>query len=207
MIPGRLEPLLAQYDFGCRRLLDRLTGPGVNSGNGVLVAVPPLTDEEYFWEPVDGCWSIRRESDGPAKGATGLVGAGEWKRDTALPAHPEPPPFTTIAWRLAHVTEMLVGRADHTVGPHTLTRDDITYAGTAADAVEALRAGVQAWRAALTTADDAALEEIGRSAYPYGSDPEEPFLAIVWWMNQEILHHAAEIALLRDLYRERTRQR
>jgi hypothetical protein len=24
---------------------------------------------------------------------------------------------------------------------------------------------------------------------------------IVWWVNQEILHHGAEIALLRDLYR------
>jgi len=23
----------------------------------------------------------------------------------------------------------------------------------------------------------------------------------VWWVNQEILHHGAEIALLRDLYR------
>jgi hypothetical protein len=23
-----------------------------------------LTDEEYFWEPVDGCWSLRRAEDG-----------------------------------------------------------------------------------------------------------------------------------------------
>ncbi|MEI5036381.1 hypothetical protein RB201_38110 [Streptomyces sp. S1A(2023)] len=26
---------------------------------------------------------------------------------------------------------------------------------------------------------------------------------IVWWVNQEVLHHGAEIALLRDLYRAR----
>ncbi|HEY8675177.1 MAG TPA: DinB family protein, partial [Candidatus Dormibacteraeota bacterium] len=25
----------------------------------------------------------------------------------------------------------------------------------------------------------------------------------VWWVNQELLHHGAEIALLRDLYRAR----
>jgi hypothetical protein len=23
-----------------------------------------LTDEEYFWEPVEGCWSLRRAADG-----------------------------------------------------------------------------------------------------------------------------------------------
>ena len=34
-----------------------------------------------------------------------------------------------------------------------------------------------------------------------GSDPEEPFIDIAWWVNQEVLHHGAEIALLRDLYR------
>jgi hypothetical protein len=27
------------------------------------------------------------------------------------------------------------------------------------------------------------------------------FVDIVWWVNQEILHHGAEVALLRDLYR------
>jgi hypothetical protein len=42
---------------------------------------------------------------------------------------------------------------------------------------------------------------VGGSNYPYGSDAEEIFIDIVWWVNQEILHHGAEIALLRDLYR------
>jgi hypothetical protein len=37
------------------------------------------------------------------------------------------------------------------------------------------------------------------AATPYGSDAEEMFIDIVWWVNQEILHHGAEIALLRDL--------
>jgi hypothetical protein len=33
--------------------------------------------------------------------------------------------------------------------------------------------------------------------------PEEPFMDLVWWVNQELLHHGAEIALIRDLYRAR----
>lgn len=54
--------------------------------------------------------------------------------------------------------------------------------------------------AALIAADDAALDTVGWSDYPNGSDPEDPFLDTVWWVNQEVLHHGAEIALLRDLY-------
>ena len=51
--------------------------------------------------------------------------------------------------------------------------------------------------------DDAALDTVGYSAYPYGSDAGEAFIDIVRWVNQEVLHHGAEIALLRDLYRAR----
>lgn len=53
-----------------------------------------------------------------------LAGAGEWGRDSAPLPHLWPPPFTTIAWRLGHLSEMLALRADHMIGSHTLTRDD-----------------------------------------------------------------------------------
>jgi hypothetical protein len=46
----------------------------------------------------------------------------------------------------------------------------------------------------------------GCGTVPYGSDPEDLFIDTVWWVNQELLHHGAEIALLRDLYRERKAQ-
>ena len=36
---------------------------------------------------------------------------------------------------------------------------------------------------------------------PYGSDPDEPFIEVVWWVNEELLHYGAEIALIRNLYR------
>jgi hypothetical protein len=49
-----------------------------------------LTDDEYFWEPVPDCWSIRQTPD------------GTWGIDWAWPT-PDPPPVTTIAWRLAHI--------------------------------------------------------------------------------------------------------
>jgi hypothetical protein len=203
-MPGRLVPLVEQFDFARERLADRLTGPDSNSGNGLRVPYPPLTDDEYLWEPVPNCWSIRRRADGPGPGATDLAGTGEWGRDVAWLPHPVPPPFTTLAWRLGHLSELLTLRAEYTTGAHTLTRDDYRYHGDAAGAIAAFDAGATAWRAAVVSADDAALDQIGRSTYPYGGDAEDPFIDIVWWVNQELLHHGAEIALLRDLYRART---
>jgi len=201
--PARLIPLLQQYDFAVQRLVDRLSGPVLDSGNGVGVPVGALTDEEYRWEPVPGCWSIRRRADGPGPRATLLIGAGEWGRDSAGSPHPVPPPFTTLGWRMGHLSEMLTLRADHTDGSRSRSRDDHRFAGDALGAVADLVAAAAAWRAALLAADDAALDTVGHSGYPYGSDPEDPFLETVWWVNQEVLHHGAEIALLRDLYRDR----
>ncbi|MBT2409317.1 DinB family protein [Streptomyces sp. ISL-12] len=203
MTPPRLISLLDQFDFARERLAARLTGPVMDSGDGSETAVGPLTDAEYLWEPVPGCWSVRRRADGPGARGEFLAGAasGEWGRDAAPYPHPWPPPFTTLAWRLSHLAEMLALRADHTAGSRSLTRDDIAVPGDAAGAVAAFGAGAAAWREALLSADDAALDRVGHCTYPHGSDAEEPFLDIVWWVNQELLHHGAEIALLRDLYR------
>lgn len=198
----RLVPLLAEFDFARRRLSDRLAGPDGDSGTGRRIPIPPLTDEEYLWEPVPRCWSVRPRAQGPGPGATVLRGAGDWGLDSALPTPPSPPPLTTIAWRLGHLSGLLAMRADHTVGSHTLTRDTYRFSGDAAGALAAFDAGAAAWREALVSCDDADLDTVGRSTYPHGSDPEDPFIDVVWWVNQELLHHGAEIALLRDLYRE-----
>ncbi|MBV6702557.1 DinB family protein [Kitasatospora aureofaciens] len=200
-LPPRLAPLLEEFDFARTRLTDRLAGPAVDSGNGTPVAVEPLTDEEYRWEPVPGCWSVRRHAEGPGERATLLIGAGEWGRDATEWPHPEPPPFTTLAWRLNHLGEMLTLRADHTHGTRSLTREAYPVCGDAQSAIAGFDAAATAWREALLAADDTVLDTVGHSAYPYGGDAEEAFLDVVWWVNQELLHHGAEIALLRDLYR------
>ena len=55
-----------------------------------------LTDDEYFWQPVPDCWTLHPD---------GSI-------DFAY-RPPQPVPFTTIAWRLAHViVGMLVMRSD-----------------------------------------------------------------------------------------------
>ncbi|WP_426593572.1 DinB family protein [Cellulomonas sp. McL0617] len=196
----RTDPFRAQFDQAADRLLARLAGPTMNSGDDDEVPVPPLTDDEYLWEPGPGCWTVRPRADGPGPGAAVLAGGGEWGRDGGWP-RPSPPPFTTIAWRLSHLTEGLALRADHSVGTHALTPEEVEPQGTAAPAVDALRAATAAWRDVLERVTDDDLDTVGYSTFPHGSDPEDPFVDVVWWVNQELLHHGAEIALLRDLYR------
>ena len=199
--PIRLVPLRRQFEFAQQRLLDRMAGPVFDSGNGQPMEVSAMSDEEYLWEPVPRCWTVRPPAPGAGPGAAMLVGAGAWRRDSATFRHPEPSPFTTIAWRLGHLAEMLTLRSDHLVGSHSLTRDDYHFCGDVHGGIEAFRVGARSWRSVLAEADDDLLDAVGRSSYPYGSDPEVAFVETVWWVNQELLHHGAEIALLRDLYR------
>lgn len=98
-------------------------------------------------------------------------------------------------------SELLALRADHTNGSHPPTRDDYRVIAHAAGAVAGFDSSATAWREALIGVDGPALDAVRHSAYPHGSDPEDPFIETVWWVNQELLHHGAEIALLRDLFR------
>ncbi len=53
-----------------------------------------LDDDEYLWEPVLGCWSVRSRGENVCAQA---YGPGDWQLEFELNA-PEPPPVTTIAW-------------------------------------------------------------------------------------------------------------
>ena len=178
----RLRPLLNQFVFARDRLLARVAG---------------MTDAEYLREPVPGCWSIRPRGDIPADRA---YGGGPWVVEFTRP-EPDPPPFTTLAWRLCHLASGMLQRADYTVGAHAMTRADYVVPATAVDGIASLTTACAAWHDVLTVTTDADLDQIGRCQFPQGLDPTVPFWQTIWWVNQELLHHGAEIALLRDLYR------
>jgi hypothetical protein len=57
-----------------------------------------LSDDEHHFEAVSGCWSIRRHAQ--ARSPTAARGR-EMTVGFELP-EPDPPPFATIAWGLAH---------------------------------------------------------------------------------------------------------
>lgn len=159
-----------------------------------------LSDEEYFWEPVPGCWSVRARgtSSAPVQG-----GAGAFTVDFAFP-EPDPAPVTTIAWRLAHViVGILAMRSAGHFGREATDYLSFEYAGTAAGALRQLDEEYARWVDGVRGLDEQALHEpCGPAEGPW---QHEPMAALVLHINRELIHHGAEIALLRDLYAHRGR--
>lgn len=112
-----------------------------------------------------------------------------------------PHPFTTIAWRICHVSLTPIVRYEYTFGDHKLTYADVVWPSTAVDCVAMLRDALFKWRNALEDMPSEELDQIGRSQNPYGLDQKVRFIDLVAWCNTEIEHHAAEIGCVRDLYR------
>jgi DinB superfamily len=155
-----------------------------------------LSDEEYLWEPAEGCWSLRRAPD------------GGWRLDGGRP-EPSPPPVTTIAWRLVHVgATCLANRASaffdcaevpagaDMFDPRLVPAD---LPGGADAAVAFLERSYRRWHDGIAALDE---EGLGRPLGPRGGPyAEDPMAELVAHINREVMHHGAEIALLRDLYR------
>jgi len=139
-----------------------------------------LRDDEYLWEPVPGCWTAS---------------------DQVRPA-PEPAPFTTLAWRIAHLTDCYgADRNGEWLGvalaPAVLDPEG-ARPGTADTALAMLERAHIRWRSHLTAVpEDSMSEQLGPLAGPYAEGTRASF---VLHMLDEFIHHGAELALLRDLY-------
>nr|WP_246256122.1 DinB family protein [Isoptericola halotolerans] len=157
-----------------------------------------LTDDEYLWEPVDGCWSLRPD-------AAGVVRIEETQPEPAVP------PVTTLAWRMAHLgRDVWGGRARALFGPTAAPEDADMFDPrhwpeplplTAEGGLALLAEGYRSWYDAVATLDD---EELARPLGPKGSYfAEDSMAALVAHLNREGMAHGAEMCLLRDLYRAR----
>jgi hypothetical protein len=155
-----------------------------------------LTDEEFFWEPVAGCWTIRPRDDSHGE----WNGSGEWIYDYTLP-DPQPPPFTTIGWRLVHIGSINDMFFEHVFGPARRDYPDQTIPHDALAATAWWERGLLKFADALGGAADSDLNRI--VAVPW-----EVTQSVRRWIEvliHENVHHGAEIGVLRDLYRERWR--
>jgi hypothetical protein len=180
--------LIEQLDFHWRhQLRPRLDG---------------LTDAEYRWEPVPGAWNVRRRDE---PGAPIQAGAGDWVVDFALP-EPDPAPVTTIAWRLGHIIVGVLGeRAHNHFGGPPIGYETFDYAGTADGALRQLDEVYAAWTDGVRRLG---ADGLGRPCGPAeGPYAEHPMAELVLHINREVIHHGAEVALLRDLYRTDALQR
>jgi hypothetical protein len=157
-----------------------------------------MTDEEYLWEPVAGCWSVRPRAQAPEDLAHG---AGDHVLEFAWPA-PEPPPVTTIAWRMAHLIVGVFGNrsAAHFGGPPT-SWDGHAYAASAAEGLQQLDDAYAVWAKGVRALGEEGLQRPCGPAEGHYADA--PLALLVLHINREAIHHMAETALLRDLYLRR----
>jgi hypothetical protein len=141
-----------------------------------------LSDDEYFWQPVPDCWTVHPDG--------GI--------HFAYPA-PEPAPFTTIAWRLAHVIVGVFAMRNHSHfdGPPA-DYESWAYATDAATALSQLDEQYRTWIGGVRgLIEDELWRPCGPAEGPYA---DYPMATLVLHINREVIHHGAEIACIRDLY-------
>jgi hypothetical protein len=147
-----------------------------------------MTDEEFRWEPLDGMWSVRPAGDA-------------WAVDFTWP-EPSPPPVTTIAWRVNHLLLVFGVRSASHFGRAPVGYDDYPFVGDVATALARLDEEHDTWVAGVRSlGEDGLFEPCGPAEGPFA---ESPMAALVLHIHREVIHHGAEISLLRDLYAHRT---
>jgi hypothetical protein len=169
-----LPLLLFGFDEAWQRLDHRLDG---------------LTQDEYLWSPVESAWTIH-DID------------GAWIADWADP-DPDPTPFTTIAWRLWHVASgALAGYLDRSPDGNPLQLGRLEWHADVASAVRDLGIAVSAFRRRMIElGEDGLAQPLGPA---WGQYAESSWAELFVHATDELAHHGAEIALLRDLYRWRS---
>ncbi|MFC4555907.1 DinB family protein [Georgenia faecalis] len=154
-----------------------------------------LTQAEFEWEPAPRALRVVRRGEERAARA---AGAGEWVVE--WPAEPDGGGTRTVAWLVAHLTEVFFERWEWTFGARRRRCDELEYSGDVRAAVGQLAHWVGAWSEGVAGLDEADVMTVGLSqATPV--DAASPFGHLVLHLNRELIHHGSEICTLTDLYR------
>lgn len=150
-----------------------------------------LTDEEYLWEPVPDVWTVHSGDDGGGP----TIDPQE---------HVIPAPFTTIAWRMHHMTDFFTKRWVNHFGDPESDAMDAPVTLSAEEAMANLTFAYGRWKRALEQMPEERLgEPTGMAEGAFYAD--YPFATLVLHISREFIHHSAECCLIRDLYRQRER--
>ncbi|OLT54685.1 hypothetical protein BJF88_08120 [Cellulosimicrobium sp. CUA-896] len=154
-----------------------------------------LTQAELEWEPAPGALRVVRRGE---ERTPRTLGPGAWVME--WPAGPDSPQPRTIAWLVAHLTEVFAERWEWTFGAHERRRDDVPFSGEVEPAVAGLRDAVERWRADVDALPESEVFTVGLSQTTE-IDARSPFAHLVAHLNRELIHHGAEILVLQDLHR------
>ena len=175
-VPGMSEHaiqpiLLDAFDYVVSRLQERLAD---------------MTRAEYLWRPVSDSWSLVETAD------------GRWMVERPHP-EPMPPPVTTIAWRTWHIaSDCLAGYIEQDGGAWPLGVTGREWHDEPAQAATAVGQAYAAFRLYVVSLGEERLwQPLGQAWGPYAADS---WASLVLHAFDEVVHHGAEIGLLRDLF-------
>lgn len=172
MADDTLDLLLRQLDIAWQLTDYHLTG---------------LTTDECLWRPAPVGLHVHRAADG--------LWRADWPEREGYDIGP-----ASIAWLTWHLGFWWSMALDHSFGPATLTREQVTWPGDA-DGVRAWISRLHAdWRAALAPLTAADLRASQRTRWPL---QDRPFGDIVAWATVELMKNAAEIGYARFLHAAR----
>ncbi|HZN13737.1 MAG TPA: hypothetical protein VFB78_05690 [Acidimicrobiales bacterium] len=163
-----------------------------------------LADDEFLWQPVPDCWTIHDAGDG-------VLIDFEWPP-------PQPAPVTTIAWRLCHIGIGCLAQRTSSLFPDVadtpvfvpMGAREQPFPARAEAALDFLDHWWTLWRRGLDEGgEDGLWRPIGDiedgiyvandfSAMQLGGD--DPRIGLVMHIHRELMHHGAEVGVLRDLY-------
>ncbi len=146
--------------------------------------IADLADEEFWSEPTADCWKIFPDGSG---GDFGLI-------------FTEEAPVTTMGWRLAHIIDLLKeDRCATYIGLEPEPSAAEEWVPTSADeAKRMVRDSTATFRRYVDATDETMLDEFVPRRFDDADVTRHGFILHIL---DEVIHHGAEVGLLRDLWR------
>jgi hypothetical protein len=158
-----------------------------------LTRLAAITDDEMFWQPVPGAWTVHRQRSGRR-----VLDNSYWPVGA--------PAITSIAWRVSHLIDVYASPRN-AEWLRVTPADDVNaqpswrLGETAAETVAMLQEAVDHFLGLLRALDDDALAtKLGAIA---GGWADATLAGFVLHQVDEAIHHGAEVGVLRDLYATR----
>lgn len=147
-----------------------------------------LAEAEFRWRPVENVWHLEEKN-------------GRWTIPYSwIP--PDPAPFTTIAWRMAHLATSNVLVVEYAFGEGKTKLEDLDLPPDAAGMIDYLAESHGAFVKEVAALNDANLSELRPTEWG-----ERRTLAAI--IGSTILHeveHGAQISVLREMYRHQVKE-
>ena len=165
-----------------QKLIALLTREMDNAWNTVQHALDGLTEEEFWWQPSENAWTLRKVNE-------------RWSLDYDKPT-PIPKGPLTVAWLIVHIATCKVMYVEYAFGKGQLTWDKLALPSDREGALAYLEESHQPLRAVLEGLKDEDLPKLRKTNWGELWSTE----SIIWTMIHHDIYHGAQIQATRKIF-------